>query len=119
MPGAVRTRAVPRVARFFANQLSVFPGAIASGRRTLPFATSSWDSAYGGPDAFKRFVRAAHEHEIAVLVDVVFNHLRPISTCVGLTAAEGEWGGIYFCNDYRAVTGPYRRPRRPASRAAS
>ena len=35
------------------------------------------ESTYGGPDAFKRFVRAAHEHGIAVIVDVVYNHLGP------------------------------------------
>jgi 1,4-alpha-glucan branching enzyme len=29
------------------------------------------ESSYGGPDAFKRFIRAAHEHGIAVIVDVV------------------------------------------------
>ncbi len=32
---------------------------------------------YGGPDAFKRFVRAAHERGLAVFVDVVHNHYGP------------------------------------------
>jgi maltooligosyltrehalose trehalohydrolase len=32
---------------------------------------------YGGPDALKRFVAAAHERGIAVLLDVVYNHLGP------------------------------------------
>jgi len=32
------------------------------------------ESAYGGPEALKRFVDACHEHGIAVLLDVVFNH---------------------------------------------
>ena len=35
------------------------------------------ESSYGGPDAFKRFVKAAHEIGIAVIVDVVYNHLGP------------------------------------------
>ena len=35
------------------------------------------ESTYGGPDAFKRFVRDAHAHGIAVIVDVVYNHLGP------------------------------------------
>ena len=35
------------------------------------------ESGYGGPDAFKRFIREAHEHGIAVIVDVVYNHLGP------------------------------------------
>src|SRR5690606_4192194 len=33
--------------------------------------------AYGGPDALKRFVDAAHRQGLAVLLDVVYNHLGP------------------------------------------
>ena len=64
------------------------------------------ESAYGGPDAFKHFVRAAHDQGIAVLVDVVFNHLGPGDLDLWRFDgwAEGEWGGIYFYNDQRAVT---------------
>jgi maltooligosyltrehalose trehalohydrolase len=32
---------------------------------------------YGGPDALKHFVNAAHMHGLAVLLDVVYNHLGP------------------------------------------
>jgi len=32
---------------------------------------------YGGPDALKQFVKTAHEHGIAVIVDVVYNHFGP------------------------------------------
>ncbi|MFD0855300.1 alpha-amylase family glycosyl hydrolase, partial [Actinomadura adrarensis] len=32
---------------------------------------------YGGPDGFKRFVDAAHAHGLAVILDVVYNHLGP------------------------------------------
>ncbi|TDV53673.1 malto-oligosyltrehalose trehalohydrolase [Actinophytocola oryzae] len=32
---------------------------------------------YGGPDAFKRFVDACHARDLAVLLDVVYNHLGP------------------------------------------
>jgi maltooligosyltrehalose trehalohydrolase len=32
---------------------------------------------YGGPDAFRRFVDAAHRAGLAVILDVVYNHLGP------------------------------------------
>jgi maltooligosyltrehalose trehalohydrolase len=32
---------------------------------------------YGTPDAFRRFVDAAHAHGLAVILDVVYNHLGP------------------------------------------
>ncbi len=38
---------------------------------------------YGGPDAFKRFVDAAHQRGLAVLVDVVYNHLGPSGNYLG------------------------------------
>ena len=33
---------------------------------------------YGGPDALKRFVNAAHQKGLAVLLDVVYNHFGPV-----------------------------------------
>jgi len=64
------------------------------------------ESGYGGPDAFKRFIKAAHEHGVAVIVDVVYNHLGPTDLDVwqfdGWSANGG--GGIYFYNDERALT---------------
>ena len=36
---------------------------------------SATHSAYGGPEGLQRFVDAAHRHGIAVLLDVVYNHL--------------------------------------------
>jgi maltooligosyltrehalose trehalohydrolase len=32
---------------------------------------------YGGPDGFKRFVDACHQHGLGVVLDVVYNHLGP------------------------------------------
>jgi 1,4-alpha-glucan branching enzyme len=64
------------------------------------------ESGYGGPDAFKRFVRGAHAHGIAVIVDVVYNHLGPSDLDLWRFDgwAEGDGGGIYFYNDDRAET---------------
>ena len=33
--------------------------------------------AYGGPDGFRRFIDACHGHGLAVVLDVVYNHLGP------------------------------------------
>lgn len=35
------------------------------------------ESAYGGPNAFPRFIKACHEHGIGVILDVVYNHFGP------------------------------------------
>lgn len=61
---------------------------------------------YGGPRAFKELVKASHEHGIAVLVDVVYNHFGPgdLSLWQFDGWSENEGGGIYFYNDWRAET---------------
>ncbi|MDO5503523.1 MAG: alpha-amylase family glycosyl hydrolase [Actinomycetia bacterium] len=68
-----------------------------------PFAV---ESTYGGPDALKRFVKDAHGHGIAVIMDVVFNHLGPsdLSTWQFDGWSEHDKGGIYFYNDHRSST---------------
>lgn len=33
---------------------------------------------YGGPDGLKRFVDACHQHGLAVILDVVYNHFGPV-----------------------------------------
>jgi 1,4-alpha-glucan branching enzyme len=65
-----------------------------------PFAV---ESIYGGPDAFKRFVKAAHEQGIAVIADVVYNHFGPGDLDLWQFDgwSENEKGGIYFYNDHR------------------
>ncbi|TPW77562.1 malto-oligosyltrehalose trehalohydrolase [Schumannella soli] len=35
------------------------------------------DDSYGGPEAYRRFVAAAHERGLGVIQDVVYNHLGP------------------------------------------
>jgi 1,4-alpha-glucan branching enzyme len=70
------------------------------------------ESGYGGPDAFKRFILDAHAHGIAVIVDIVLNHLGPSDLDLWRFDGwgEGEGGGIYVYNDDRAVT-PWGRTR--------
>lgn len=64
------------------------------------------ESAYGGPEAFKRFVAAAHEMGIAVIVDVVYNHFGPSDISLWQFDGwhENNKGGIYFYNDWRSNT---------------
>ncbi|HEX5828717.1 MAG TPA: alpha-amylase family glycosyl hydrolase [Candidatus Limnocylindrales bacterium] len=64
------------------------------------------ESGYGGPDAFKRFIRDAHANGIAVIVDVVYNHLGPSDLDLWRFDgwAENGGGGIYVYNDDRAET---------------
>jgi maltooligosyltrehalose trehalohydrolase len=55
---------------------------------------------YGGPDAFKRFVDAAHARKLGVILDVVYNHFGP----------EGNYlppitGGKFFTDRHRTPWG--------------
>ncbi|MBV8930889.1 MAG: malto-oligosyltrehalose trehalohydrolase [Mycobacteriaceae bacterium] len=52
---------------------------------------------YGGPDALMRFVDAAHNRGLGVLIDAVFNHLGPSGNYLPrfgpyLTSADTPWG---------------------------
>jgi maltooligosyltrehalose trehalohydrolase len=54
---------------------------------------------YGGPDALKRFVNAAHNKGLSVLLDVVYNHFGPVGNYAGkfapyiLDSHRTPWGG--------------------------
>lgn len=100
---------------YLANELGVncielmpaaeFPGARSWGYNPAHLFAIERD--YGGPKALRRFVKAAHERGIAVVLDVVFNHLGP--TDIDLWQFDG-WsdfghsGGIYIYDDNRAHT---------------
>ena len=64
------------------------------------------ESAYGGPDEFKRFVREAHKRGLAVILDVVYNHFGPSDLDLWQFDGwqENDKGGIYFYNDHRSQT---------------
>lgn len=81
-----------------------FAGGISWGYN--PAAIFAVESDYGGPDAFKEFVKAAHAHGIGVILDVVYNHLGPSDLDLWRFDGwyENELGGIYFYNDERADT---------------
>jgi len=83
------------------NAVELMPVAQFPGRRNwgydgvYPYAVQN---SYGGPEALKRFVRRCHEHGLAVILDVVYNHLGP----------EGNYlrdFGPYFTGKYSTPWG--------------
>ncbi|MDJ1136967.1 alpha-amylase family glycosyl hydrolase, partial [Streptomyces iconiensis] len=81
-----------------------FPGGFSWGYNpSAPFAV---ETDLGGPTALKELVKQAHLHGIAVLLDVVYNHLGPGDLLLWRYDGwhQGEGGGIYFYNDGRART---------------
>jgi maltooligosyltrehalose trehalohydrolase len=60
---------------------------------------------YGGPDALKRFVNAAHSKGLAVLLDVVYNHFGPSGNYTGkfgpyvVDSHHTPWGGAVNLED--------------------
>ena len=84
--------------------LAEFPGAHSWGYN--PSHIFAVESDYGGPAGLKAFIAAAHALGLAVIVDVVYNHLGPSD--LDLWQFDG-WhengkGGIYFYNDWRSST---------------
>lgn len=85
--------------------LGEFTGDISAGYN--PAYIFAIEDEFGGPDGFRSFVNQAHQHGIAVLVDVVYNHL---GDSAGDMWQFDGWsqnglGGIYFYNDWRCQTG--------------
>ncbi len=70
---------------------------------THPFAI---ETSYGGPDSLKQLVKAAHDHGLGVVIDVVYNHFGPSDLDLWQFDgwSENQLGGIYFYNDHRAWT---------------
>ena len=93
-----------------------FPGDVSWGYN--PSDVFAVESSYGGPDALKRFVDAAHGLGIAVILDVVYNHFGPNDLATWqFDGWFGQWngqdmGGIYFYQDWRTWT-PWGSKNRP------
>jgi maltooligosyltrehalose trehalohydrolase len=71
---------LPRLERLGVNAiqllpLSEFPGARNWGYDGVDLFAVSRN--YGGPEALRRFVDAAHAHALGVILDVIYNHLGP------------------------------------------
>jgi len=91
------------------NALQIMPIAQFAGKWSWgynPAHIFSVELAYGGSLAFKKFVKRAHRHGIAVILDVVYNHFGPGDLDLWQFDgwSENDRGGIYFYNDDRAHT---------------
>ena len=106
---ATATERLGHLAELGVNAIELMPIAEFEGNRSWGYNPShlfAVEIAYGGPQAFKAFVKECHRHGIAVILDVVYNHLGPNQ--LDLWRFDG-WqhnglGGIYFYNDGRART---------------
>jgi 1,4-alpha-glucan branching enzyme len=81
-----------------------FPGDVSWGYN--PAYIFAIESSYGGPNGLRRLVDAAHARGIAIVYDVVYNHLGPSDLDLWQFdgwSQDGE-GGIYFYNDWRQQT---------------
>ena len=97
--------------------INEFPGDLSWGYNpSYPFSV---ESAYGTPDDLKRFVDAAHARGIAVLNDVIYNHLGP--TDMDMWQFDGwsqnNLGGIFFYNNATQAATPWGNTRPDYGRA--
>lgn len=64
----------------------------------------SVENSYGGRYGLMEFVRACHEREIGVILDLVYNHFSTTDLWQFDGWSENGRGGIYFYNDERGDT---------------
>lgn len=91
---------LPRLAALGITAVEVMPVAAFPGRWNWGYdgvALFAPAAQYGGPEAFRRFVNAAHGAGLAVVLDVVYNHFGP----------DGNYTAIYS-NEY--LTERYHTP---------
>ncbi|CAN5511485.1 malto-oligosyltrehalose trehalohydrolase [soil metagenome] len=71
---------LPHLARLGVTHLELLPVAQFPGSRGWGYDGVDLfapHNAYGGPEALKSFIDSAHQHNLAVIIDVVYNHLGP------------------------------------------
>jgi 1,4-alpha-glucan branching enzyme len=114
-PGTLRDAAakLDHLSELGVNCVLLMPVNEFSGRHSWGYNPSDQfavENAYGGPDALKEFVKAAHDRGIAVHLDIVHNHYGPEN--LSLWQFDGYGGGdtkagIYFYEDEERGTTPW------------
>ncbi len=79
-----------------------FPGDFSLGYN--PVNIFAPESAYGSPNQMRNFIEQCHQHGIAVIIDVVYNHFGPTDLNHSIWQFDGyssypDTGGIYFFED--------------------
>lgn len=101
---------LPRLRELGITAIELMPIAQFSGRRNwgydsvFPFAVQN---SYGGPGGLRQLVNACHEQDIAVILDVIYNHVGPEGSYFGdfapyfTTKYKTPWGNaVNFDNAY-------------------
>jgi maltooligosyltrehalose trehalohydrolase len=99
---AAATEQLEELAQLGVTAIEIMPVAEFPGQRGWGYDgvyISAAQSSYGGPVEFAALVAAAHEHGLAVILDVVYNHLG----ASGVTAMEAF--GPYFTEKYETPWG--------------
>ncbi len=110
-PGDLKTAIarLPHLVELGVNVVQIMPATEFPGSYSWGYNPSDLfavETDYGGARGLKAFVKAAHALGIAVVVDVVYNHLGPSDLDLWQFDGwqESDQGGIYFYNDWRAET---------------
>jgi maltooligosyltrehalose trehalohydrolase len=106
-------RELPRLAELGVNAVELMPVGAFPGRRNWGYDGVAWyapHAAYGGPEGLQRLVDAAHGLDLAVILDVVYNHLGPEGNYLA------EFGG-YFTERHHTPWGAAVDFAQPAVRA--
>jgi 1,4-alpha-glucan branching enzyme len=130
-PGTFDTAMVrlPDLAQLGVNAIEIMPLGQFSGSASTgynPGYIFAVEDEYGGPDGFRIYVNAVHSQKIAMILDVVYNHVDGLDLWQfdgwSIEGIECSWcaghspqpnyvdGGIYFFEDSRAHT-PYTHAR--------
>ncbi len=104
-PGATFDSAIERLDHLVElgiTHVEVLPVNAVNGVWNWGYDGVDWYAAHeplGGPEAFKRFVDAAHAHGLAVVLDAVYNHLGPSGNYLPrfgpyLKTGRNTWGDL-------------------------